>query len=168
MFRKLIIVVLTLGAVGSACLWVLSLFVFVSLNTLRYGVSVDLSGDVSLAGVYGECVPAAPPPLFKSTRVTPQLRAGRWRWDSLFSRYLLPGWQSSSGGKRCQGGSFILRVPLATSFLVFAAYPALAFIRGPVRRHRRRKRGQCVGCGYNLTGNVTGVCPECGTEVRPP
>jgi drug/metabolite transporter (DMT)-like permease len=23
-------------------------------------------------------------------------------------------------------------------------------------------RGHCQKCGYNLTGNVTGVCPECG------
>ena len=29
-------------------------------------------------------------------------------------------------------------------------------------RVRRWRRGQCVGCGYDLTGNVSGVCPECG------
>jgi uncharacterized RDD family membrane protein YckC len=23
----------------------------------------------------------------------------------------------------------------------------------------------CLGCGYDLTGNVSGVCPECGTAV---
>jgi hypothetical protein len=23
----------------------------------------------------------------------------------------------------------------------------------------------CVACGYNLTGNVSGVCPECGTSI---
>jgi hypothetical protein len=27
---------------------------------------------------------------------------------------------------------------------------------------RRWDRGQCVRCGYDLTGNVSGVCPECG------
>jgi hypothetical protein len=28
---------------------------------------------------------------------------------------------------------------------------------------RRRRRGNvCRGCGYDLTGNVSGVCPECG------
>jgi hypothetical protein len=25
--------------------------------------------------------------------------------------------------------------------------------------------GHCRRCGYNLTGNVSGVCPECGTPV---
>jgi len=25
----------------------------------------------------------------------------------------------------------------------------------------------CQQCGYGLTGNVSGICPECGTEIRP-
>jgi hypothetical protein len=25
----------------------------------------------------------------------------------------------------------------------------------------------CIVCEYDLTGNVSGVCPECGTAVRP-
>ncbi len=34
-----------------------------------------------------------------------------------------------------------------------------------VRRWRRRKRNLCVLCGYNLTGNTSGVCPECGKRI---
>lgn len=49
-----------------------------------------------------------------------------------------------------------------------ATYPATALIRGPVRRWRRRRRGLCVRCGYNLTGNVSGICPECGTRIEKP
>jgi hypothetical protein len=30
------------------------------------------------------------------------------------------------------------------------------------RAEWRRQRGQCPACGYDLTGNVSGVCPECG------
>ena len=30
---------------------------------------------------------------------------------------------------------------------------------------RRRWDVECVSCGYDLTGNVSGVCPECGTPV---
>lgn len=30
----------------------------------------------------------------------------------------------------------------------------------------RRKRNHCVQCGYSLRGNVSGRCPECGTEVQ--
>lgn len=29
----------------------------------------------------------------------------------------------------------------------------------------RRWRGVCEKCEYNLTGNISGKCPECGTPV---
>jgi hypothetical protein len=34
------------------------------------------------------------------------------------------------------------------------------------RLDRRFPLGRCQKCGYNLTGNVSGVCPECGRAVR--
>lgn len=37
--------------------------------------------------------------------------------------------------------------------------------RGPVRRRWRRFRGCCESCGYDLTGNRSGRCPECGTRL---
>ena len=36
----------------------------------------------------------------------------------------------------------------------------LSLILGPFP-----KPGQCVKCGYNLTGNISGVCPECGEKI---
>jgi hypothetical protein len=52
------------------------------------------------------------------------------------------------------------------SFLVlFGVYPTIAFIHPRLRRWRRRRKGLCVKCGYDLTGNESGVCSECGTEV---
>ena len=47
-----------------------------------------------------------------------------------------------------------------------AVYPCATFLRGPWRRHRRGARGQCVHCGYDLTGNLSGVCPECGGSAE--
>jgi hypothetical protein len=35
------------------------------------------------------------------------------------------------------------------------------------RRPKTGHTGLCVACGYNLTGNVSGICPECGTGVIP-
>ena len=52
--------------------------------------------------------------------------------------------------------------------ILFGAYPALAFVRGPVWRWRRRKHGLCLKCGYDLRGSPGPRCPECGTEVPQP
>lgn len=52
--------------------------------------------------------------------------------------------------------------PLA---LLAAAPPALAALRASTRR-RRHRAGRCVACGYNLTANVSGLCPECGGPGR--
>ena len=30
---------------------------------------------------------------------------------------------------------------------------------------RRERLGLCPSCGYDLTGNVSGTCPECGRPV---
>lgn len=59
-------------------------------------------------------------------------------------------------------------VPLWLPFVLLSAYPTVAFIRGPVRRWRRRRKGLCVKCGFDLTGNVSGICPECGTKIERP
>jgi hypothetical protein len=43
---------------------------------------------------------------------------------------------------------------------------AIGLVAGvAVRRRGVKKRGHCAACGYNLVGNVSGVCPECGTAV---
>jgi hypothetical protein len=55
--------------------------------------------------------------------------------------------------------------PLWALVIVLPIQPTIAFVRGPYRRYRRRKKGLCLTCGYNLTGNVSGVCPECGEQI---
>jgi len=56
-------------------------------------------------------------------------------------------------------------IPLWSPFILFATYPTISFIRGPLRRYRRRRKGLCIQCGYNLRGNTTGICSECGMEI---
>ena len=34
--------------------------------------------------------------------------------------------------------------------------------------HRDGDPNRCRECGYDLTGNVSGVCPECGTRIELP
>jgi hypothetical protein len=47
-------------------------------------------------------------------------------------------------------------------FLIVAGVPLLWFVQ---RRYRRIRRGQCVRCGYDLTGLVEPRCPECGRAI---
>ncbi len=71
---------------------------------------------------------------------------------------LLPSFNDLGGGE--WEFKFPLHVPLLASLLVVVV-PLLPFL---VKR-RRLKAGLCIRCEYNLTGNESGVCPECGTEV---
>jgi len=50
---------------------------------------------------------------------------------------------------------------------LLALYPSFVFLRPPIRRRIRRRRGWCLWCGYDLTGNVTGMCSECGEAILP-
>lgn len=56
----------------------------------------------------------------------------------------------------------VLHAPLWIPFLLASAYPTYAIIRVPFRQHYRRRHNCCIRCGYNLRGNVSGICPECG------
>jgi hypothetical protein len=60
----------------------------------------------------------------------------------------------------------------AVLFLVSVTFAALYLARhfSWAARTRRRyaasaARGVCPGCGYDLTANVSGTCPECGTRI---
>ena len=52
---------------------------------------------------------------------------------------------------------------------VFLVLPGVRWVVVPLVRRVRavRRRGGCVKCGYDLTGNVSGVCPECGRDSAP-
>lgn len=49
---------------------------------------------------------------------------------------------------------------------------ALVGVLDAIQTSRRESRRNisttptCQTCGYNLTGNVSGVCPECGKEIH--
>lgn len=51
-------------------------------------------------------------------------------------------------------------IGLSLFMWVFTALSVVVYMDG-VGSHLR----ECPGCGYNLTGNVSGACPECGRAV---
>jgi len=57
-----------------------------------------------------------------------------------------------------------LRIPLWLPLLLTAIPTAWLWHRD----QRRIRPGCCLRCGYDLTGNTSGVCSECGDKVHPP
>ncbi len=81
------------------------------------------------------------------------------------TRIYFPGiffdwWRQSTGYRR-----FYLRIEFFTLACVAAAYPTIAVIHGVLRHRQRRSKGLCLHCGYDLTGNESGKCSECGESI---
>jgi hypothetical protein len=57
-----------------------------------------------------------------------------------------------------------LIVPFYAVAVTFAVLPSFWGWRWVIRR-RRRPAGCCRRCSYDLTGNISGVCPECGSTT---
>jgi hypothetical protein len=92
--------------------------------------------------------------------VYPRWSAGDWGWSRAGFQWLrrdetAPTYWSTQRS---------VVVPYWLPALLSAIAPVLSTRARLVRSHRTR-RGLCLGCGYDLTGNASGTCPECGTPV---
>ena len=97
-------------------------------------------------------------------RVTFCRQCGR-DWGREFPGFNAAGFRY--GGLRGPSGSlYNAAVPHAFLSALLLAPPA-AWLVLERRRRRRPRPGRCQACAYNLTGNVSGVCPECGQLVPP-
>jgi hypothetical protein len=94
---------------------------------------------------------------FRDRRTDASLETSTWRV------LLDPGWPVwMPYWKRGRLGTRSLVVPLWIP-LVLVGIPTVYLIR---LDRRRIPPGHCQKCGYNLTGNVSGVCPECGQHLN--
>ena len=59
-------------------------------------------------------------------------------------------------------GNYLVQIPLWFPFLIVATPTAFLWHRD----RRRFPRGHCQARGYDLTGNVSGRCSECGHVIR--
>ena len=154
--RKVIIIVLTLGAVGTLAVprktmvWYLyeNQTSLVVLWTVRRTVTIIATNNAALGAGTGNPWRGY---LKQMLEATPSLTASIQHWP--YTRF--PGY-------------FSVGAPCWALSLLFAAYPATALIHGPLRHWRRRRKGLCLKCAYDLTGNVSGVCPEGGIEIKVP
>ena len=90
-----------------------------------------------------------------------------WRWlggpqpPKFVAMVDRPQWRAlgfAGGGVKT---FWFVSVPFWSLVIAAAALPAATLVRR-VRRRRRLGAGRCAACGYDLTANVSGVCPECG------
>jgi hypothetical protein len=89
------------------------------------------------------------------SRGASSIRKGQW----LLVRWPVPGWDWRVYSY--QGfGYWNFRLPLWIPFLLFVIPTPFLWWRD-----RRLPPGHCQKCGYNLTGNLSGVCPECGESI---
>jgi hypothetical protein len=97
----------------------------------------------------------------------------RWEWGE--SQTSPHGWSTLPRklGFGCEYGSNAtveeawVQSPWWPFTTILGVLPAI-WLRSRLRRTRagqRERRGRCRSCGYSLTGNVSGVCPECGTPI---
>ena len=81
-------------------------------------------------------------------------RIWTWRWTILAYRANYRALSDGTLVQRCWIG-----IPLWVFFVCDLAATAALCLR------YRSRPGCCSMCGYNLTGNVSGICPECGVPI---
>lgn len=101
-------------------------------------------------------------------------------WINSISSKSALGWQTFDARQVSFGGRLVPETGISRSwtssgqlrrtryFNIPLWIPVLAMAVPTVwvwRRDRRVPPGYCQSCGYNLTANVSGACPECGTTT---
>ena len=81
------------------------------------------------------------------------LSSARHKWHWVWSPYTYVDYSTSP----------YVAVACWIPFLIVALPTGILFWRD----RRRIPPGHCKKCGYDLTGNTSGRCPECGKGVRP-
>lgn len=98
--------------------------------------------------------------------------AGDWQYDRWFA-----GFASSTNACVIEGKlgvpwtAFDSILPAAGTvvrlnyWLAMSPLAGIAVLYFMKRFRPKSKHGDCRACGYDLTGNVTGQCPECGNSI---
>lgn len=68
---------------------------------------------------------------------------------------------------KCGGRLWHIRLPLIPLLAFLGVAVVLGSLPSLNRAHLARRQ-RCTECAYDLTGNISGVCPECGRDIWPP
>ncbi len=194
MIRKTIIAVLTLAAVGTGLLWVASLrrpiqfcsgptFRDVRWSIVRNRLFTGWGGDsldekLVYSNPRGQYpwsaleVPFSEVPPFLPILPDDWLLLGvgfgaLHIGKAYFGPVPNPETPPAKGCTYVTSQHVAIAIPLWPIMALTGVIPLIDLIRGPLRRHRRRKRGLCETCGYDLRGSP-GRCPECGRQIDSP
>lgn len=55
---------------------------------------------------------------------------------------------------------------IAASLFMLPLLRTTLWLRQWVRASHCRRQGRCTSCGYDLIGNTSGTCPECGIKIQ--
>ena len=77
-----------------------------------------------------------------------------------FKEHVSNNWDQSK--RAFTDGDWTLYLPLWPPFFLFLIPGGLLWLRD----HRDPRPGFCSVCDYDLTGNTSGRCPECGTPCE--
>ena len=133
------------AAVATLGLWLYSSVRLWSASFGPWGIGSDTSWPGTLSLSYG--TPSTPGPFFYSSNYVPWERVG------LLPRADFRTWPGSPTRR------YIIWIPF---WIPLSASLAGFFLLRP----KRRSSHGCRSCDYDLTGNVSGVCPECGTLIE--
>jgi len=150
--------------------WVVTLFVAIS-----YRASVDWS-----AGVDAGCICYWGPLEGQAARVADLRSAFDLEIESISGRKDLRGWWVHSIGVEPSLGGIGFRPPIVQRvrlpanvtyrFVELPLWIPLLIVATPTaflwyRDRARIPPGHCQHCGYDLTGNISGQCSECGKPI---
>ena len=79
-------------------------------------------------------------------------------WYGYFEVFRSPIYEPWTAFPRFDLSDWSFKCPIHLALVVLVPIVASPF----AIRWLRRKHGLCVRCGYNLTGNTSGICSECG------
>jgi len=112
-----------------------------------------------------------PPPtrsMYWAHQPTGSARASNLRYGPPLLRWVgLGKWNSGGANPSGTYDNRSLVVPFWLPLLVTGALPGWVILGRARRRFRPQPiLGRCFRCGYDLTGNTSWVCPECGSGVK--
>jgi hypothetical protein len=108
-----------------------------------------------------------------AARQAPEAVQSMWFWrPNQSAKDWTPVFINSSSGLAIRSPGGVVSSPSNPATLTIVMIPtwipmsvALMMAWFFHRKARLPRFGHCAKCGYNLSGNESGVCPECGTKT---